>query len=102
MTAGAAEDLHERGLRSRPSIAPGATKRVMEGAGIRLCPLCGSELICRETLGFLYCCSPECGACFRDVSLRGLAREGAETRDGRDGRTAPPEGEEARPAGGAA
>jgi hypothetical protein len=74
----------------------------MDDAGIQICPLCGSELICRETLGFVYCCSPECGACFRDLSLRGLARE-EEAEEGTRRRAASPEeGGGAPPAGDAA
>ncbi len=38
------------------------------------CPLCGSPLECREDALAVWCCSPECGACFRDLNLAGAAR----------------------------
>lgn len=38
------------------------------------CPLCGSPLECRDGGLTVWCCSPECGACFHDVNTAGLAR----------------------------
>ncbi len=35
------------------------------------CPLCGSELECSTTPGKVWCCSPECGACFVDIDPAG-------------------------------
>lgn len=38
------------------------------------CPLCGSPLECRDGGLTVWCCSPECGACFHDINTTGLAR----------------------------
>lgn len=40
------------------------------------CPLCGSELECSTTPGKVWCCSPECGACFEDLDLDGWDLDG--------------------------
>lgn len=45
------------------------------------CPRCGSELDCEEGLVTSYCVSPECGAVFHDVSVRGAAARLSGTPD---------------------
>jgi hypothetical protein len=44
------------------------------------CPLCGSELECSTTPGKLWCCSPECGACFVDIDPAGYGIGNAPAR----------------------
>jgi hypothetical protein len=54
------------------------------------CPTCGSELECGEGLTYAYCVSSECGAVFRDVELRGLARRRRLDGSGRHSRSRDP------------
>lgn len=56
---------------------------------MRLCPLCGSKLECRPgPRGTVWCCSPECGACFRDIDPAGSAGRTAEEEERRAGGSA--------------
>lgn len=38
------------------------------------CPLCGSELECKDSALRHWCVSPDCGAYFSDIHLDGAAR----------------------------
>lgn len=67
-----AQSVAERATPSRPAGDERPSKK--EEIVMDRCPLCGSPLVCLEGLLTARCCSPECGACFEDVSLRGAAR----------------------------